>query len=58
MFMILFGAAVMIGWAVIGIIVLNQPIISHISYACAWSIVLALNAVMLIDLICKRIRKH
>ena len=58
MFMILLGAAVTVGWAVIGVVVLNQPVISHMSYACAWSVVLVLNAVMLIDLICTRIRKH
>ena len=58
MFMILFGTAVTIGWVVVGIMVLNQPVISHTSYGCAWSVVLVLNVVTLIDLICAYVRKH
>lgn len=49
MLMIVLGVAMTIGWLVCGVIVLNQPVISHISYACVWSIVFVFHIILLYD---------
>lgn len=36
MFMIVFGSLVTLMWVIVGVSTLQQPTITHVSYACVW----------------------
>jgi len=58
MFMIVFSVLITLGWFCIGLAVLSQPVISHISYACAWSIVLVYDSMFVIAYISDYLRNR
>lgn len=58
MLMIVFSALITFGWLCCGIANLYQPTISHMSYACAWSILLMYNVGFTILYVIEYLRKR
>lgn len=57
MFMIVYGVLLTVLWFAAGVLTLRQPVISHVAYACAWSVVLLWTFLSTVTNIVSYVRK-